>query len=280
MASLAEDKFQQNFSPRAAYQKRKEEESFKILQKNIDTKAISSIISGHNGYYLDTKQSGRYKPLDTFRIDNKQCLLKGWLLSVSSKKNNSMKKKRWFMLFDNYLIYYPSEVDSLKSYSRPMAIIPTTNCSILPFFKDGESSSNVGVHGIRITHAGREEVRILAFNRYDLEEWIEGLRGAIGVATAAYKRGWGIDPIHRNLSKRAHDAATLWEVRGPGVVSAVAGVETTVAITPPKHILHRLDASCFEVTITSKKGYSYELIVREVNEGTYLYHLFPYLFVL
>ena len=37
-----------------------------------------------------------------------------------------------------------------------------------------------GVHGICIKHAGRAEARMLAFNRFELEEWIEALRSAAG----------------------------------------------------------------------------------------------------
>ena len=131
------------------------------------------------------------------------------------------------------------------------------------------SHTDVGVHGIRITHAGREEVRMLAFNRYDLEEWIEVLRKSCGTPSTSYKRGWGIDPIHKTLSNNTH-AAMQWEVQGPGVLSTIAGVETTIAITPPKIILHRLDATCLMVTITDEEGCLYELIVREANEGKYI----------
>ena len=63
-------------------------------------------------------------------------------------------------------------------------------------------------------------------------------------------------------SVNINDVSTLWKVQGPGLAITKAGEQTTVAILPPEEILHRLDASCFMVTVTNDVGYLYELNVR------------------
>ena len=141
----AKDKFKQlnsnNNRAKSAFANRKKKEviskkDWKTLQKIINPRVKASIISGHNSFYLDTKRSGRYKPLDTFHVDISKASLQGWLLNISLNRTSITKKKRWFVLIDHYLLYFSSQVDSLNAYMKPLAIIPLLNCSILPFFKE------------------------------------------------------------------------------------------------------------------------------------------------
>ena len=208
--------------------------------------------------------------------------MEGWLLSVSLCRRSNTKKKRWFCIVGEYLLYFSSRADTQHSNAKPLSIIPLKNSTVVPYFKESNAQykstaySVVGVHGICIKHAGREEARMLAFNRFELEEWIEALRSAAGAPSPLYKRGWGIDALMTSLNR--HDDSTLWEVQGPGLVSTKAGEQTTVAILPPKKLLHRLDASCFMVTVTNDVGYLYELNVPEANEdGVYVCKYTPLL---
>ena len=242
----------------------------------------NSIVSGHAGFYLDSCRSSRYKPLDSFIFDLNACSMEGWLLSVSLCRRSNTKKKRWFCLVGEYLLYFSSRADTKHSNAKPLSIIPLKNSTVVPYFKESNAQykstaySVVGVHGICIKHAGREEARMLAFNRFELEEWIEALRLAAGTPSPLYKRGWGIDALMTSLNR--HDDSTLWEVQGPGLVSTKAGEQTTVAILPPKKLLHRLDASCFMVTVANDVGYLYELNVPEANEdGVYVCKYTPLL---
>ena len=119
---------------------------------------------------------------------------------------------------DEYLPIFLRQDDTAAN-AKPLSIIPLKNSTIVPYFKESNAQykstaySVVGVHGICIKHAGRAEARMLAFNRFELEEWIEALRSAAGTPSPLYKRGWGIDALMTSVN--INDVSTLWEVQGP-----------------------------------------------------------------